>query len=204
MRGVSLAAGSTPTHPGGTLAVSPFRLRMAVRCLAAGGVIAYPTEAVYGLGCDPDNGNAVHRLLAIKGRSVGKGLILVAADYMALRPYVAPLDPIRMALVHATWPGPTTWLMPARPDTPAWLTGTHNTIAVRVTAHPMASALCRQWGGALVSTSANRASHPPARTHLEVRARLGDAIDVILVGRCGGRTRPTTIRNARTGAVIRP
>lgn len=179
------------------------RLRRARAVLAAGGVIAYPTEAVYGLGCNPDDAEAVRRLLALKRRDVRKGLILIAAQWAALRPYVVPLDAARMATIAATWPGPYTWLLPAHPRTPRWLTGEHETLAVRVTAHPVAAALCDAWGGALVSTSANQAGRPPARTALQVRRRLAAPPDLLLPGACGGAARPTVIRDGRTGRAVR-
>lgn len=184
--------------PGGT-----HRLRLAARVIAAGGVLAYPTEAVYGLGCDPDDPLAVRRLLALKRRPEAKGLILIAADYASLAGYVQPLEPSRMTEILASWPGPTTWLLPARAETPRWLTGDHRTLAVRVTAHPLAAALCRCWGGALVSTSANVSHRPPARTALQVCARLDPQPDHILTGRCGGADRPTAIRDGVTGRTIR-
>jgi L-threonylcarbamoyladenylate synthase len=180
-----------------------FRIRVAARTLGAGGVVAYPTEAVYGLGCDPWNGDAVRRVLAIKQRPERKGLILIAADLAQIEPFVEPLEPPRMSEILSTWPGPVTWLLPARPETPAWLTGDHDTLAVRVTAHPLAAALCRTAGSALVSTSANRGGLAPARTALQVRLKLAGEVDYILGGACGKRGQPSTIRDARTGAVIR-
>jgi L-threonylcarbamoyladenylate synthase len=190
---------------------TPFGLREAARAVAAGGVIAYPTEAVFGLGCDPLHPGAVLRILDIKGRGIDKGLILIAADFAALLPYVEPLDSARMAEIRASWPGPNTWLLPARPHTPGWLTGAHDTLAVRVTDHPVAAALCRacaRYGGhigsgALVSTSANLSDLPPARSPLAVRRQLGDAPDLIVAGRAGSRGRPSTIRDGRSGRVLR-
>ena len=179
------------------------KLHLAARCIEAGGILAYPTEAVYGLGCDPRNGGAVHRLLAIKRRPEDKGLILIAADYSQLRSFVTPLVGDRMREVLATWPGPVTWLLPARAGTPRWLTGRHATLAVRVTAHPLAAALCRSAGRALVSTSANVSELPPARTALEVRLAFGTQLDLVLARPCGPRTNPSTIRDGLTGAVIR-
>lgn len=198
---VARAEGLAPVVSG--LAAARHRLGLAAAWVGRGGLIAYPTEAVYGLGCDPDNGHAVRRLLALKARSERKGLILIAADWTQLRPYVQSLEPTAMAVIHASWPGPVTWLLPARRETPTWLTGEHQTLAVRVTAHPLAAALCRQWGGPLVSTSANRATQPPARTALGVRRALGSGIDYLLVGPCGGNARPSSIRDACTGAVLR-
>jgi len=179
------------------------RLRLAARVLANGGVVAYPTEAVYGLGCDPWNRDAVGRILAIKGRDRTKGLILIAADPIQLVPLVEPLPGPRMAEILESWPGPNTWLLPARPTTPSWLTGRFDTLAVRVTAHPLAAGLCRAYGGAIVSTSANRAGRAPARSAFEVRRALDGAPDYILAGACGGAARPSTIRDGRTGRVLR-
>lgn len=175
----------------------------AVEQLQAGHVIAYPTEAVYGLGCDPRNADAVRRILEIKRRPMQKGLILIAAELAQLAPYVEPVDSTRMGEILRTWPGPFTWLLPAKPETPAWLTGDHDTLAVRVTAHPLAAALCRTAGTALVSTSANLSGLAPARTALQVRLQLGGQVDYILAGACGGQTRPSTIRDGRSGAAIR-
>jgi L-threonylcarbamoyladenylate synthase len=181
----------------------PFRLRDLVRRLRSGQVIAYPTEAVFGLGCDPVNEAAVRRLLAIKQRPIAKGLILIAADFTQLTPFVEPLDKAQRARVDETWPGPVTWLLPASERVPLWLRGRHDTIAVRVTAHPTAALLCRGWGGALVSTSANLSGRPPARTPLAVRRQLGTRIDCIVAEPVGGSARPSEIRDLRSGRVVR-
>ena len=183
--------------------MSPFALRRAAGVLRNGGILAYPTEAVYGLGCDPLNPAAVDRLLVLKGRAAAKGLILIAADFGQLAPFVRLPDKDRMAAIEASWPGPNTWIFEAADATPWWLTGGRDTIAVRVTAHAGAAALCRAFGGALVSTSANRAGLRPARSPLEVRHQLPRGIDLILSGTLGGAARPTRIRDARTGATLR-
>lgn len=183
--------------------MTPFLLRRAVRALRQGGVIAYPTEAVYGLGCNPDDGAAVTRLLALKGRSAGKGLILVAAGFDQLRPYLAPLDDARLAPALAGWPGPYTWLIPAAAAVPPWLRGGHATLAVRVTAHPVTAALCRAFGGPLVSTSANPAGRPPARSALAVRRYFRGRLDRILTAPLGGQRRPSTITDLISGRVLR-
>lgn len=179
------------------------RLRIAARVVRAGGLIAYPTEAVYGLGCDPHDESAVKRLLALKQRSVCKGLILIAADFAQLEPFLQPLAPLDRARLDATWPGPHTWLIPARSTVPRWLRGRHDTLAVRVTAHPLAAALCRACGQPLVSTSANLSGRPPARTALAVRRQFGRSLDVLLTGPLGTATKPTPIRELRTGRVVR-
>ena len=179
-----------------------WRLRLAARATRHGGLLAYPTEAVYGLGCDPDDPVAVLDLLALKRRPVAKGLILIAADFEQLRPYVLEVAPERMEAVHASWPGPHTWLLPARPGTPPWLTGSHTTLAVRVTAHPVAAALCRA-AGPLVSTSANPAGRSPARDPLTVRRYFGAALDLVVHGAVDRSRAPSAIRDAATGRVLR-
>lgn len=181
----------------------PWHLRQAARAINAGGIIAYPTEAIYGLGCHPLNPEAVFKLLRLKQRSVTKGLILIADCVESLQPFVDTLSEPAMSPVLESWPGAATWLIPARPGVPYWLTGEHTTLAVRVTAHPIAAALCRVAGTPLVSTSANISSHTPARTPLEVRLRCENGIDLILHGETGGLKKPTPIRDALSGRVVR-
>ncbi len=180
-----------------------WHLRLAARVLHGGGLIGYPTEAVYGLGCDPLDGDAVLRLLELKRRSPAKGLILIAAARDQLAPYLLPIPGAIEARLANSWPGPVTWLLPARPEVPFWLRGRHATLAVRLTAHPVAAALCRAFGGALVSTSANLAGRPPARSALAVRRRFGGQLDYLLPGALGGEAGPTQIRDARSGRIVR-
>ncbi len=181
-----------------------WQIRQAARIVHRGGLIAYPTEAVYGLGCDPLNAAAVQRLLALKQRPMDKGLILIAADLDQLRPFLQPLSAEDEATVLATWPGPVTWLLPARAETPRWLRGRHDTLAVRVTDHPLAAALCRRLGHPLVSTSANRSGRQPARSPLDVLRQLNHGIDLILSAPLGKQARPTTIRDLASGRIVRP
>lgn len=176
---------------------------MAARLLHDGAVIAYPTEAVYGLGCDPLNPDAVMRLLALKQRPISAGLILIAAEFSQVEPFLQPLSAILRRKVSATWPGPVTWLLPARSEVPGWLRGRHASLAVRVTAHAGTAALCREFGGALVSTSANPRGQAAARSTLQVRRYFSDRLDYLLPGRVGGRRRPSEIRDARTGEILR-
>ncbi len=179
------------------------RLRAAARVIRAGGIVAYPTEAVFGLGCDPRNEQAVRRLLALKRRPASKGLILIAANFEQLNPFLQPLTPSDQARIAASWPGPYTWLIPARTTAPRWLRGRHDTLAVRVTAHPLAAMLCRVCGHPLVSTSANLSGRPPARGALAVRRQLGRHLDYMLPGPTGGAAKPTEIRDLRTGRRVR-
>ena len=172
------------------------------RTLERGGVIAYPTEAVYGLGCDPLDQAAVRRILRIKGRPQGKGLILLADRLEQLLPYLAASSS-QLDQALASWPGPVTWILPCRADVPVWLTGGRRTLAVRVTSHPVAAGLSRLFGDALVSTSANRRGGQPARDAREVRRRLGGALDLVVPGATSGRAQPSEIRDGLTGRVLR-
>lgn len=179
-----------------------WHIKRAVTILHQGGIVAYPTEGVWGLGCDPDNCEAVLRLLAIKHRPWHMGLILIAAEYEQLASYISA-TPTMLKRIRATWPGPITWLLPAHVSTPLWLRGTHDTVAVRVTAHPVAAALCRRFGGALVSTSANVSGRRPARNRLQVRRYFGTVLDYMVPGPLGMHHGSTEIRDARSGTVIR-
>jgi L-threonylcarbamoyladenylate synthase len=171
--------------------------------LRLGKVIAYPTEAVYGLGCDPGNERAVRRILALKNRSPDGGLILIADSFDRLAGYVNPVPENRMQVARASWPGPVTWLFPRASHVPDYLAGKHATIALRVTSHPTCQALCSAFGGAIVSTSANPAAGQPAKSPEEVTRYFGDAIDGIVAGALGEQKRPSEIRDLATGAVIR-
>lgn len=178
-------------------------LATACNAIRAGGVIAYPTEAVYGLGCDPWNEAAVQRILALKQRAVMQGLIVIAAALEQLAELITPLTPEIAARVLPAWPGPVTWLLPATADCPRWLTGKHATLAVRITAHPLAAALCRA-AGPLVSTSANPHDQPPARDAATVRGYFPAGLDYVLDGTVGAAGGPSEIRDAASGRIIRP
>lgn len=177
----------------------------ALAALRGGGLIAYPTEGVWGLGCDPRNRAAVLRLLALKQREVGKGLILIAASESQLAAFIdtRPLAAAQLDEVRASWPGPTTWILPASGDAPCWITGDHDGIAVRVTAHPQVIALCEGFGGALVSTSANIASEPSPRSRAELDPGIVAGVDAVSPGETLGRGQPSAIRDARSGGVLR-
>ncbi len=179
------------------------RAAAAARVLRAGGVVAYPTEAVYGLGCLPEDGDAVARILALKRRSWRKGLLLIAADVEALEPYVELERSPLATEILASWPGPATWVLPAKARVSALITGGRASVGVRVTAHAGARALCLGARSALVSTSANLSRRPPARTALAARRAVGALVDYVLPGPVGGQTKPTAIRDGMTGRVLR-
>lgn len=182
---------------------SAAELAQAVAALRDGQVVAYPTEAVWGLGCDPFAEAAVRRVFALKCRSEAKGLILIAADITQVEPWLVALTPAQRSAVFATWPGPHTWVVPA-PTAPRWLRGDHDSLAVRVSAHPGVQALCRAWGGPLVSTSANRSGEAPLDGPAALRQAFGPGLGYILPGALGGDAKPSEIRDAVTGAVLRP
>lgn len=177
--------------------------------LSCGGVIAYPTEAVFGYGCDPFNPDAVLRLLALKNRPWQKGLILVASAEHQIEPLLRGLSAIQRERLASTWPGPNTWLLPDPDNTISPLVkGLHQMVAVRVSAHPTVKALCDHWGGPLVSTSANKAGEPSYRAELQLRHHLlsypeSQRPDFVVPGKTSGLTRPTPIRNVVTLETIR-
>ncbi len=172
------------------------------RYIQRGGLVAYPTESCYGLGCDPRNRMAVKRLLRLKRRPQAKGLILIAAHARQLAPYILPLTPGQQAQVGATWPGPHTWLIPASNNCPAWLTGKHRSVAVRVTAHRGAARLCRSAGMALVSTSANLSGGKSVKNARDCLRLFGRQVRV-LPGKIGRRRKPSTIQDLLSGQVLR-
>ena len=179
--------------------------QLVLQALQQGGVIAYPTEAVYGLGCDPDNEAAVMALLAIKQRPVEKGLILIAASYSQLLPYVddkaIPLE--KRYQIFSSWPGHVSWVLPASKTAPKWITGQFDSIAVRVSAHPVVQQLCSAYGKPLVSTSANLSGQSAITDKAELEQSLGDKLSAIMPGALGGATQPSQIRDALSGNIVR-
>lgn len=183
--------------------INRFHIRRAARALESGGVIAYPTEGVWGLGCDPFDAQAVARVCALKQRDPGKGLILIASSIEQVTPLLAGLTAVELQTLCKGWPGPLTWLVPHDNRVPDWITGGSPMVAVRVSAHPLVSALCREFSGPIVSTSANPSGRPPARTALQVRGYFAEQLDDILPGALGDQRGPTPIRDLRSGYVLR-
>ncbi|WP_411359737.1 L-threonylcarbamoyladenylate synthase [Pseudidiomarina salilacus] len=172
---------------------------------STGELLAYPTEAVFGLGCDPRNEKAVQKLLELKQRPLEKGVILLAADYSQLVAYVADLKipQDKRFSVFSHWPGPITLVLPASERTPKWLTGGRDTIAVRVTAHEPARQLCKALGSAIVSTSANVAGEAPLTTASAVREAFGEQIAWVMDAPVGTLATPTKIIDPLTNSVVR-
>jgi len=180
-----------------------WHIREAVRQLASGGVIAYPTETVYGLGCDPFNGNAVLRLIDLKKRNINQGLILVASHFEQLQPLLCPLSAAIRRRVTQARKSPVTWVLPCLPEIPFWLRGRHDSLAIRVSNHPVAAALCDRWDGPLVSSSANAHGKHPATNPLAVRKAFNGQLDYILHGTHACTNKPSEIRNGTTGELLR-
>lgn len=176
-------------------------VRVAARVLRAGGVIAYPTEAVFGLGCAPQFRDATARIMAIKRRKPGKGFIIVAARIEQVQRFI-DISSIDLKPILATWPGPVTWILPAGRATPPWLIGSHRTIAIRVSAHPVVRQLCEA-AGPLVSTSANPSGRAPARSSARVRSYFPGILDYIVPGKVNTAAAPSEIREAESGLVLR-
>ena len=181
---------------------SSFNIKNAVRHIKAGAVIAYPTEAVFGLGCDPLNENAVMSLLDIKQRPIEKGLILIAASLEQLRPYLI-LDQAIIDRIAPTWPGPITWAVPARDWVPKWLTGEHQSLAIRVTNHPVAHDLCAEFNGPLVSTSANHTNQRSIKESRKLLKVFGNSTIFIVHGKVGKLDQETAIYDALSGKRLR-
>jgi L-threonylcarbamoyladenylate synthase len=179
---------------------------LAVSALREGRVIAYPTESVWGLGCDPWNEQAVLALLRLKQRPVEKGLILIASDIEQVEPYLAQLTTQQRDVVLASWSDAveqaSTWLVPVTLDTPSWISGEHSQVAIRVTKHKQTQALCRSFGKPIVSTSANPSGEPAAINALMVRQYFQDQV-FILDGETSGAKQPSVIRDVETGRVLR-
>lgn len=166
-----------------------------------GQLIAYPTEAVYGLGCDAFNQQAVEKLLLLKQRAVSKGLIILIADWSQLEPLISAVPENALAKVQATWPGAVTWIFPKAATIPNWLSGGNNGIAIRMTSHSIARELCRE--APLVSTSANISGHTPAIDLAGLYAQFPYGVDAFFDGPLGGNTKPSAIYDVISGACLR-
>jgi len=175
----------------------------AAELLRAGRIIAYPTEAVFGLGCDPANESAVRDLLSLKDRHESAGLVLIASEFSQLKPWVADINEPLKNKAMQTWPGPVTWLFPRAASVPDYVAGKHDTIAVRITAHEPSRKLCKAFGSALISTSANPTASQPARSVEEVHEYFGVQIQGILSGPLGDSGKPSEIRDLASGKIIR-
>lgn len=182
------------------------KIDQAVEVLQQGGVIAYPTEAVYGLGCDPKNIAAIKKILKLKQRQKEKGLILVAENFEQLKPYLQPLEKDIEQKLLDSWHdsmNAITWLVPVNETTSEYLKGQFDTLAVRVSQHPVVKELCHKFKGAIVSTSANISTQDAARTCQQVKQIFENEIDLIIDGETDFNAQPSEIRDALTNKIIR-
>ncbi|MGH1439850.1 MAG: L-threonylcarbamoyladenylate synthase [Cellvibrionaceae bacterium] len=180
-------------------------ISLALRALFRGEVIAYPTEAVWGLGCDPFNPEAVNKILTLKNRSIDKGLILIASELSQLAFVLKDLPENQIARMRKTWPGPTTWIVPKNKYVPYSISGHHAGVAVRVSNHPLVQALCHAYGGPIVSTSANPQGKPAAKTRWQVERYFGrsEELSFVTKGTVGKRNRPSDIIDLLSESIVR-
>ncbi|MEO0367303.1 MAG: L-threonylcarbamoyladenylate synthase [Pseudomonadota bacterium] len=180
-------------------------LDAAVETIRAGGVIAYPTEHCFGLGCDPFNQVAVERILQIKQRSSAQGVIVIGSErdqFQHLADFSA-LPATTLAEIERDWPGPFTWLIPKQATAPEWISGQHASVAVRVTANRVCRELLTKLAAPLVSTSANRHGEPALLTAQDCLDELGEELDLIVNTPVGGDSQPSTIKDSLSGAQVR-
>jgi len=182
---------------------SAWQKREFVHQLRAGGLVAYPTEAVYGLGCDPLNRDAVLALQALKKRSQNKGLILIAADYSQLSAYVKKLPDNLLKKIQQPSEQAITWLLPAQDSVPRWLTGGRSTIAVRIVKHALAKELCELAQMPLVSTSANISGHQALSVAHHTRLKFAGQGVYTINGQVGKASQPSQIIDALSGKRLR-
>jgi L-threonylcarbamoyladenylate synthase len=182
-----------------------WHIREAVRRVARGGIIAYPTETIYGLGCDPFDGPAVLRLLSLKQRRIEHGLILIASHFSQVESLLTAISPVTRTRVMRPGRKPVTWVLPCLPEVPGWIRGGHHSLAIRISTHPVAAGLCDRWGGPLVSTSANIHGRSPATGPLSVHKIFHKRLDYVLHDPAAVATnRPSELRDGITGAILRP
>ncbi|MCW8932925.1 MAG: L-threonylcarbamoyladenylate synthase [Gammaproteobacteria bacterium] len=179
------------------------QIKHVVHILKQGGLIAYPTEAVFGLGCLPDKTKTIERLLKLKQRPKEKGLILIASELSQLEPYLCQIEPDILEKIQSSWPGPTTWILPTPSKTSTLIRGDFDSIAVRISAHPIVRELCSRCQSPIISTSANITGENMSYSAHEVQQHFDDKLDYILDGPLGDSKKPSIIKDAITGKVIR-
>ncbi|PCI74733.1 MAG: tRNA threonylcarbamoyladenosine biosynthesis protein RimN [SAR86 cluster bacterium] len=184
--------------------MTKLNIQLACQNLKQGNIIAYPTEAVWGIGCDPYNEAAVSNLLCLKNRPVSKGLILIGASIDQFEPLVRRLRTEQRDTLGSSWPGHITWLVPD-PDQliPEWIKGRHQSVAIRVSGHPVVQELCTGFAGPIVSTSANEAGEKEIRSRLILEDKFADKIACIVDGDLGHAAKPSEMRDLLSGRVIR-
>lgn len=176
-------------------------VKRAAEVLLGGGIIAYPTEGVFGLGCLPDDLDAVRRLLAIKQRDAAKGLILIASGIEQLDGWIALPDGLSIPKPDAMHP--VTWIVPPGRRAHPILRGKHQGLAVRITGNPIAAGICDAVDSPITSTSANLSGKTTARNRFVLRRQFAQRVDYLVPGNCGPATGASEIRELTTNKVLR-
>jgi L-threonylcarbamoyladenylate synthase len=182
--------------------MNPWQINRAVSCLQTGGVIAYPTESVFGLGCDASNLNAITRLLDIKNRSYKKGLIVLVSDISQALTLLAPLSQSQIESISRPSLRATTWLIEANTHLSPLLIGTHEKLAVRVTSNPTAKAICELFNKPIISTSCNLSGKPTTTSAALIRNKMLLKVDQVISGSCCGQS-PSQLIDLKTGRFLR-
>jgi len=180
---------------------SRFQIQQAAKAIKNQGVIAYPTESVYGLGCNPLCEKAVNKILQLKRRPIKKGLILIASNFKQLA-FFTDLSLTDKEKIRSNTAAQT-WLVKKSTQTPLWICGEHSKVAIRVSQHPIVKALCNEAGMAIVSTSANTANSKSAASLLQVRQYFPTQLDFYLPGSTGSLSKATPIIDLETSEFIR-
>jgi len=176
-----------------------------VNAIREGKVIVYPTESVYGFGCDPMQPQAIEKIIALKKRPSHKGFILIISHISQLDLYLDKdkVTERNWGVVEKSWPGPVTWILPAKKDVNDFLLGPNQTIAIRMTAHPISKALCDEMNGAIVSTSVNRSEQAPIKQPEIIQSQFSGNISGIVAGDLGTQSKPSWVIDFATQSVLR-
>jgi len=181
--------------------MSPRALNRLGHAVSAGAVIGYPTDTIWGFGCDPLNFASVAHILQIKNRSPDKGLILLSSRLEFCSPYIE-IDSAQRELLLSPCARPTTWLVSASELCPWWIHGIYSTVAIRLCEHPLLEVLCGQLKAPLISTSANRAGRSTVRNALQLRLQFGAELDCIVTGFNAGSGCPSEIKSLARGTTL--
>ncbi|MGX5203283.1 L-threonylcarbamoyladenylate synthase [Aliikangiella sp. IMCC44632] len=182
--------------------LSQWQFNRVAQVLSQGGVIAYPTESVYGLGCNPYNESALSRILQLKQRPAHKGLIILVSQLEQAEPLIQPLTQAQRDMILQPNDRATTWLIPKQDSVSPLLSGASNKLAVRLTSHPFAKMICELTQQPLVSTSCNKAGKSELTQYSAVRNHWQNLVDKVVRGECGGQ-RPSRIIDLINHRVLR-
>ena len=174
-------------------------IKKAATILKNGGIIVYPAETVYGIGCDPLNEEACMRIQLLKKREEPKTMLLLAYSLEQVEEMTGPLNEISRKLAQKFWPGPLTVIIKPRTTLPEHLTGYSGGVAFRVTSHPVASVLAREFAGPVISTSANTSGQPPVLTYENALKEFGNKVDMVIESRHDLSGIPSTVVDCTCG-----